>query len=294
MAQIDQAANLRNLVKQDEATAPLQQERARVITVVSGKGGTGKTFFSVNFALRLAEIGKKVLVIDADFGLSNVDVLLGTKPKYSLGDVLRGEVQLEEAVCTGHYGIRYISGGTGDEALLNLKKGKLNTLYQQIKDSPLTQDLDFLLFDCSAGIDPLVLHLLSSSDSGLLVMTTEPTSLMDAFVLVKSIAAKKRKPPIQFVMNRADGFLEATVVARNFKNIVEKYVSYDLRYLGYVSSDKHVAQSVKMQVPLMLSFPNCEAAKNIKTLVSQQTETEKKTNGGGIRRFFERMIASDE
>lgn len=294
MAQIDQAENLRNLVKQDESEGAPQGVLTRVVTVVSGKGGTGKTFFSVNFALRLAEVGKRVLVIDADFGLSNVDVLLGTKPKYGLGDVIRGDVKLEEAVCTGHYGIQYISGGVGDEALLNLKKTKLSALYNQIKASPLMDDLDFLIFDCSAGVNPLVLHLLSNSDSGLLVMTTEPTALMDAFVLVKSIASKKRKPPIHFVMNRADGFLEATVVARNFKNIVEKYVSYDLRYLGYVAQDKHVAQSVKMQVPLMLSYPNCEAAKNIKTLVSQQTATEKKTYGEGIRKFFERMIASDE
>lgn len=289
---------------------PIQpKEGVQIITVVSGKGGTGKTFFSVNYALHLSQIGKKVLVIDADFGLSNVDVMLGTKPKKSLGDVLRGTAELRDVICEGTFGVKYISGGMGDEALLGLKKGRLSILSAQMLESSIIRELDYLIFDCGAGVNDTVLQLLSGSDMGILVMTTEPTSLMDAFVIVKSLAQFKRKPPVYYVMNRAEGQREATVVARSFRNIVMKYVPYDLRYAGYISMDRHVAQSIKTQNPLMVSYPDCQAAMDLKAIVARQAAEAElfarvsrenvsssgsarpgSEGGGAIRRFFERLI----
>lgn len=284
----DQADNLRRLAKQnaDSRTA------ARVLNVASGKGGTGKTFFSVNFSIALASAGKRVMLIDADFGLSNVDVMLGTKPKYNLGHVLRGEVSLADAVSRGHGNIEYVSGGSGAETLLGMKRSDVELILDQT--ARLDSDYDFIIFDSGAGINDGVLKFINCCDESILMLNAEPTSVMDAFALMKCVASKTRRPPVHFVMNKAENMLEAVVMAKNFKNIVKKYLYYDMHYMGYITSDASAVKSIKRQTPVMISEPDARCARDVASIASQYLGQSDGLAGGGLQRFLERVIMSYE
>ncbi|MDL2217226.1 MinD/ParA family protein [Christensenellaceae bacterium OttesenSCG-928-M15] len=266
----------------------LDSGRATTITVASGKGGTGKTSFSVNFSIALAALGKKVMVVDADFGLSNVDVMLGAQPKYNLGHVLSGEVNMADAISLGHGGIFFIAGGSGLDSLLDMKKSELNTIYKQILS--LDKDFDYVIFDGGAGINDAILRLINSTDESILVATPEPTSVMDAFVLLKSVAAKTRKPPVRIVMNRVDNQMEGLAMSRNLKNIVLKYLDYEVNYLGSISQDKNFVRSVKEQVPLMIRYPGCRAAKDLESIAYTFAQVAPPTFTGGLHRFFDKVM----
>lgn len=281
---MDQAENLRRLAGKQETPSP----GPVMLTVVSGKGGTGKTSFCINFAIALAAEGKSVMIIDADFGLSNVDVMLGARPKHHIGDVLSGNVSLGEAAAKGHGDIWYIAGGAGVEELMDMNPEKLAAIQEEI--AGMDVDLDYIIFDCGAGVNNLVLGLMAATDESLLLLTPEPTALTDAYVLMKTLIAGKARPIVRFVMNRAENPVEAITMARHFKNIVRKYLAYDVGYLGYISFDRNVVQSIKKQMPLMLSYPSSLAAKDIRHIAQQYTETEER-KGGGFRRLLDRLMS---
>lgn len=279
---MDQAENLRKLAKSKKTgTLPA------IITIASGKGGTGKTSFCINFAIALAELDKQVMVIDADFGLSNVDVMLGANPKHHIGDVLSGKVTLAEAACLGNGGIWYVAGTSGIEGLLNIKSNMLDALQKQVAEFETT--LDYILFDCGAGVNAQVLKLMSATDESLLVVTPEPTAIVDAFVLMKSLASLETRPPVRFVMNRAETAVEAMSMARNLKGIVRKYLDYEINFLGYVTFDKSVMRSIKQQMPYLVSYPSCQATKDVKRIAEQFASVQPKSSGG-LRRLFERIV----
>ncbi len=287
---MDQATNLRKLAEEKKGAAA--RHSASIITVASGKGGTGKTFFCVNFAIALAEAGKRVMIIDADFGLSNVDVMLGAKPKYNLLHVINGACTLKEAMCQGHGGIQYISGGSGLDELLNVKKRSINALLSQL--SEVDEELDFIIFDSGAGINEHVKKIICSSDELILMLAPEPPSLVDAFALVKSVKARNNCPPMGFVINRCDNMMEAIVTARNFRSIVKKYLGTDMEYLGYLLTDKNVPKSIKMQTPIKISYPDSFAVKDIEQIVNQFIVAEQKPKRGGLRTFLERVIINTD
>lgn len=280
----DQAEKLRLKAKERAAERP----RAATITVASGKGGTGKTSFTVNFAIALAAIGKRVMIIDADFGLSNVDVMLGAQTKYNLSHVINGEVTMEEAITLGHGGIHFIAGGSGVESLLDLKKSDLNIIYKQAL--ALDEKFDYVLFDSGAGVNNAVLRLMGNTDESILVATPEPTSVMDAFVLIKSVAAKTRRPPVRIVMNRVETPMEGLAMSRNLKNIVQKYLDYEVSYLGNICTDKNFVKSVKEQVPLMIRYPASRAVKDIENIAYTFAQVKPPAHSGGLFRFFDKVM----
>lgn len=282
----DQAEKLRAKARAHKAEA--EAHRAATITVASGKGGTGKTSFSVNFSIGLAAQNKRVILIDADFGLSNVDVMLGAQPKYNLSHVLSGQVSLKDAVSKGHGNISFIAGGSGLDALLDLKKSELNSIYKQIMG--LDEEYDYVIFDSGAGVNELVLRLIGNTDESILVANPEPTAVMDAFVLLKSIALKTRKPPVRIVMNRVETPMEGMAMSRNLKNIVMKYLDYEISYLGSISSDKNFVKAVKEQVPLMIRYPGSRAAKDIESIVYTFAKVAPPKSSGGFHRFFDRIF----
>ena len=257
------------------------------LLVLSGKGGTGKTSFCINLAIALSMLGKSTMIVDADFGLSNVDVMLDAHPKHTIGEVIRGEVPLSEAVCKGHGGIWYVSGGSGAEELTRIKRDMIKSLQKQLVE--LGMDLDFILLDCGAGVNDTLLRMISSADECLLLVTPEPTAITDAFVLLKSLAAKLARPAISFVMNRAVTPLEAVTMSRYFKNIVRKYLGFDVFFLGHVAFDRNVMHSIKKQMPLMLSYPNSPAAKDILRIAGEYANVESPQTSGGLPEFFEKI-----
>ncbi len=283
---MDQAESLRKLV----ASKGKMGTGATIAAVASGKGGTGKTSFCINLAIALSMLGKSIMIVDADFGLSNVDVMLDAHPKHHIGEVLKGQIPLSQAVCKGHGGIWYVSGGSGAEELTHIRRNMIENLQQQINE--LDADLDFILLDCGAGVNELMLRMIASADECLLVLTPEPTAITDAFALLKGLAAQKDRPPVCFVMNRAENPLEAVIMSRYFKNIVRKYLGFETYFLGQVAFDKSVIHSIKKQTPLMVSYPGSPAAKDILHIASQYAneETQPQRKRHGLRGFFEKIV----
>lgn len=292
----DQAEKLRQLAenenKERAADAGKAASHAVTIAIVSGKGGTGKSCFSVNFSISLALAGKRVLVLDADFGLSNLDVMYGTKPEFNLTHVLRGEKTLGEIVCRGYGGVYYIAGGAGAKELLSINKRQMRTILKQAIH--MDEAYDYVIFDCGAGVNPQVLYITSFCDEALIVMTPEPTAVTDAFVLVKSIQGLKTPPPIRFVMNRVDSLIEAVTVAHTFKNVVSKYLACELGYLGYVSYDKNMVKSIKAQAPIAISNANSKATKDIRDLAMNYANITKRSFRGGLHQYIDKVLRKNE
>lgn len=286
---MDQAQKLRDLMVDKKQ----KNSGARIISITSGKGGVGKTNLTVNLAIALANFGKRVVVFDADFGFANIDVLLGTKSKYDLGHVIRGEKTISEVIALGHGGIKFISGGAGLTELLELKNDKLQQIIQDLVE--LDDIADYIIFDTGAGVNEKILSIINAGDEVILIYTPEPTSIMDAFVMAKTIASKNKNPLIKLVVNRAYSEEEARTTLKNFKSVISKHLKIEPIELGYILQDENVVQSIKQQLPTVLAFPESIASKNILLIANKYTNTEaakSEPEQRGITNFIQRLKKS--
>jgi flagellar biosynthesis protein FlhG len=261
----DQAKRLREILA--NIRQKKEQGKAKIITVTSGKGGVGKTSLTVNLALALAKIGKKTVIIDADFGFSNVNILLGANAAYDIGHVVRGEKNLQEVIEACFEGVQFISGGPGVAELMNIAPERLEDVLLQMES--LERDVDYILFDTGAGMDGNILRLMDASDETLLVLTPEPTSITDAFVVLKTAAKLKEKPAVHLIVNKADSEKQALATSENFKQVVDKFLNYPTTLMGYVQSDELITKSVYELVPYVLKHPGSSASKQVKRIAEQ-------------------------
>lgn len=293
----DQAQSLRKIVNdssdsnnRDEAISSTNASKARVITITSGKGGVGKTNFSVNFALCLAEKGIRVLIIDADFGLSNVDVLLGISPQYDLSHVIEGKMDIKSVIAEGPYGLKFISGGSGVLNLINMSKSTLVTFVNNLMQ---LEDLaDVIIFDTGAGISDSIMHLIMSSDDTFLITTPEPTSLMDAYAVIKTLNNKYTNDlNMKLIINRVDDAREGMEIGGNFSNVARRYLNFNIDYGGYIIADNDVPRSIKNQNPLVIDSPKSQAAINIKSIAKGYMGIlQKPQEASGIKGFLSRLL----
>jgi len=250
----DQAQHLREQVSRNE-------RQLKLITVTSGKGGVGKTSLTVNLALALQQLGHSVLVVDADFGLANIDVMLGLQSSYNLSHLLRGQRTLGEITQRGALGVRFISGGSGVFDLLNMNSTQLDSLLDGLMG--LEDEIDIILFDTGAGINENILRLIMASSETVVVTTPEPTAILDAYALVKTVSCREGAPPTRMVMNKADSKKEADNATAGFQSIIRKYLQQDVESLGYVLFDAEVSRSIKRQIPILVSHPGSMTARCI-------------------------------
>jgi flagellar biosynthesis protein FlhG len=208
----DQAEMLRKIVNmksdnRQDNTGSGSDKIARVITVTSGKGGVGKTNITINLALALSKKGLKVAILDADFGLANIDVLFGIIPKYTLLDLIHDEKNIFEILTDGPDNIKFLSGGSGVEELIRIDRKKLRKFVSSI--SLLDKLFDVILIDTGAGLSQNVMSFIMAADEVLLVTTPEPTAITDAYALVKMVSRRDKKKPINIIVNKADSVREA-------------------------------------------------------------------------------------
>lgn len=264
---MDQADKLREKVEQLKEQAP----SARVIAVTSGKGGVGKTSLSVNLALQMQAQGKKVVILDADFGLANVEIMLGIRPQYNLADLIYNGKSIEEIITEGPNGVGFISGGSGVQDLVNLDKEKLQNLIAKLVK--LDSLYDVIIIDTGAGIADSVIEFVLSSPEVLLVVTPEPTSITDAYSLLKAVNRKKEfnreQKSIKVVANRVSGEEEASEIYDKISVVVSKFLNIQLEYLGYIPIDKQLTNAVVEQKPIAIYYPNCESALRIKGICAK-------------------------
>lgn len=259
---MDQADKLREKVELLKEQVPT----SRVIAVTSGKGGVGKTSLSVNLALQFQEQGKRVVILDADFGLANVEIMLGIRPQYNLADLIFNNKSIEEIITEGPMGVGFISGGSGVQDLVNLDKEKLKKLIAKLVK--LDSLYDVIIIDTGAGIADSVIEFVLSSPEVLLVVTPEPTSITDAYSLLKAVNRKKEfnreQKSIKVVANRVESDEEGREIFEKISVVASKFLNIDMEYLGHIPQDKRLTSAVVEQKPISIYYPNSESSLRIK------------------------------
>jgi flagellar biosynthesis protein FlhG len=300
---IDQAEKLRRIVnnlKNEAANNPNSSQtpekitlnkRAKVVTVTSGKGGVGKTSVTSNLAIALSQKGYRVVIIDADLGLSNIDVVFGIVPKYSLLDSINSEKGILDILCEGPNNIKFISGGSGVQELINLDKNSLEAFTANM--SLLDHIADYILIDTGAGLSDTVMNFVLSAEEVLLVVTPEPTSITDAYALVKTVSNIKKDCSINVLINRADSENEAKTVYNNFAAVSERFLGMKMEFLGYLPFEQSFIKSVKLQRPYLLSFPKNYCSKMIYDIADNIIRKETSFTSpaqAGIKGFLNRFV----
>lgn len=287
---MDQAHQLRKIVAMlKENRVISEKKKNRIVTITSGKGGVGKTTFTVNLALSLSNKGFRVLIIDGDFGLANVNIVMGIPVKYDLSHVLNHEKTVNEIITEGPQGIKFISGGHGLTELINISEEKLQNYIEQLMD--LEDIADIILIDTGAGISDNILRLIFSSNEVILITTPEPTALMDAYALTKTVANVNKEGKIRLVVNMAQSIEEAENTLANFNMLTTTYLDMEVESLGYMLYDKAVSEAIRLQDPIYNSFPKSEVSKNIQKIVLkfiEQPEETKSTNN--LQKFLHKLF----
>ena len=266
----DQATRLRQMVGAEMAptsNASAQTEawaNVRVVAVTSGKGGVGKTNIAVNLAIALQRRGHRILVIDADLGMANVDILLGASSRRHLLDLLQPDVQLDDVIVETGYGIQYISGGSGIEKALEYDHAEKVLLQQKLADCAARADL--ILVDTGAGLGRNVMDFILAADEVLLVTTPEPTSLTDAYAVMKAYSIYAVQKNLRLIINRVYEAKESREVAQKLQRAAEKFLHMPVDCLGYVFEDTAVTKAVRKQTPLLKAEPTAAAARCIDAL----------------------------
>ncbi len=231
----------------------------KVIAVTSGKGGVGKTNVVANLAISLANLGRNVLLLDADVGLGNLDVLLGLAPRYNLGHLLRGERELEDVIITGPSGVKILPASSGVDELVHLKPEDKLKLFCHLEE--LYGEIDIMLIDTASGISQNVLFFNTASHEIVVVASSEPTSIVDAYALIKVLHLKCGVKSFRLLANSVVNAREGLEVYRNISMVAERYLHISLDYLGYIPFDDNVPRAVKEQKALMELFPDSRANK---------------------------------
>lgn len=290
---MDQAQQLRNIIKLSNNQRINQV--SRVITVTSGKGGVGKSNSAVNIAVQLKKLGKSVIIFDADFGLSNVEIMFGTIPKYNLYDLIFKGKNIKEIITLGPEEIGFISAGSGINELANLNRNQIDILISNL--SELDELADYIIIDTGAGISDAVLQFVLVSKEILLVITPEPTSMTDAYSLLKVLnhynEFRTSGSKIKVLSNRASNYLEGKASYQKLNTVVNKFLNLSISLLGVIPYDDNVPKAIIKQKPISLLHPNSKAAKAYeeiaKSLVNNSSEHQSKL---GISDMFNALLKS--
>lgn len=287
---MDQAEQLRNIIKKQNP----QRNLARVITVTSGKGGVGKSNLSVNLGIQMSRLGKRVIILDADFGLANVEVMLGIRPRYSLADLMFKGKGLQDIITKGPENIGFISGGSGIHELINITKSQILFLTQKLYE--LDQLADVVIIDTGAGITDSVLEFVTVSSEVLLVATPEPTSITDAYALLKALNRKGDFVPadtsIKMVANRVESYEAGKQLYTKLNLVVEKFLTIKMGFLGAIPQDANVSKAVMQQRPYSTLYPNSPSSKAVYELAANLCNNtfQRSRSVNGIAGLFSNLI----
>jgi flagellar biosynthesis protein FlhG len=279
---LDQAEKLRQLAANNE-----NSRKARIITVTSGKGGVGKSNFVVNLGIALQQMGKQVLIFDADVGMGNDDILMGFLPKYNVFDVIFNGKEIHEVIITDHSGVKLLPGGSGLSKVEELTNEQRESFIKKLES---LSGLDYILMDTGAGINRSVLGFVACCEELVVLTTPEPTSLTDAYSLLKAVNHFKIKNSARVVINRALDEKEAMLTYNKFNNAVCNFLKLKLEYLGSIAEDKKLVQAVRNQRPFMVSFPNCEASQDINKIARKLIGTENSEQKLGVQGLFKKIF----
>ena len=286
---MDQAESLR-IIKANRQARPL----ARVITVTSGKGGVGKSNTAINLAIQMKKLGKRVIILDADFGLANIEIMFGTVPKHNLCDLIYQGKNIKDIITWGPGEVGFISGGSGIAGMSNLSNDYLNYIIQNL--SELDSIADIIIVDTGAGISDAVLEFLVASGEILLITTHEPTSITDSYSLLKALARHPRFNPqetsVRMIANRVGRDADGQTLYKKLNSVVQRFLKLPLTYLGSVPQDPQLSDAVMQQMPGSLSSPGARSSLAYETIARALLDEngEGKRPARGMAAFFSHIV----
>ena len=260
----------------------------KTIAITSGKGGVGKTNIVANLAIALSKKGKKVLVLDADLGLCNIDVLLGMCPKHNIQDLLNGNKSLKEIIVRGPEGILIVPASSGVQELTQLDEFKKLRLIDEFQH--LDNEIDFLLIDTGAGISSNVTFFCIASQSTVVVITPEPTSLTDAYALIKVLNTRYHEKDFKILINQARSSTEAMDIYRRLHLVTDRFLNVSLDYIGYIPYDRALQKAVRAQKAVIMQSPKSPSSEAFKVLADRVRGFNNSGPKGGIQFFFDNLF----
>ena len=295
----DQASKLRNLLEERDEKETLSHKvgelpfgtdnDTRVIAVTSGKGGVGKSNLAVNLAVAMQLSGKRVMLIDADIGMANVNLLMGAVTNRSLIDLLKDGVELKDVVESGAAGVKYISGVAGVEAAWDLNRAQQRKLHKKLGDC--SKMADVIIIDTGAGLNRNVAEFILAAEEVLLITTPEPTALADAYAVIKAYTTYTDRRNIKLIINRIRDEEECNEVADKINQTTEKFLGVTIDCLGYIYDDRAVAEAVHRQEPFVIANPNSSAARCVFSIANSLISGEKMISvAKGWRAFLDKLF----
>mgnify|MGYP004576874827 FL=1 len=287
---MDQAEQLRIIKANQQQSRPL----ARVITVTSGKGGVGKSNTSINLAIQFRKLGKRVIILDADFGLANIEIMFGAVPKHNLCDLIYQGKSITEIITWGPMEVGFISGGSGIAGMSNLSRDYLSYIIQNL--SQLDAIADIIIVDTGAGISDAVLEFLVASGEILLVTTPEPTSITDSYSLLKALYRHPRfdenTTKVKMVANRVAKESEGEILFNKLNAVVARYLKIPMTYLGSVPEDVQLARAVMQQMPVSIQNPGAKSTAAYEKIVQKLMgkDEEERQPRRGMAAFFSHIL----
>ena len=288
---MDQASQLRNIIKSQNAP---QRPLARVITVTSGKGGVGKSNTSINLAIQFKKMGQRVIILDADFGLANIEVMFGAVPKHNLADLLYQGKNIKDIITWGPMDVGFISGGSGIASMSNLSREHLTYIIQNLAE--LDAIADIIIVDTGAGISDAVLEFLVASGEIIIVTTPEPTSITDSYSLLKALARHPRfsteNSQLKVLANKVENAAEGQALYNKLNAVVARYLKLPVNYIGAIPEDSLLSRAVMQQMPVSIQSPNAKSALAYETIAknlmnNENIQTVKKR---GMAAFFSHIV----
>ena len=287
---MDQAEQLR-IIKANMQSRPL----ARVITVTSGKGGVGKSNTAINLAIQFRKMGQRVIILDADFGLANIEIMFGAVPKHNLCDLIYQGKRINEIITWGPMDVGFISGGSGIAGMSNLSRDYLMYIIKNL--SELDSIADIIIVDTGAGINDAVLEFLVASGEILLVTTPEPTSITDSYSLLKALYRHPRFrediTKVKMISNRVEKEAEGVVLFNKLNSVVTRYLKIPMTYLGSVPQDNKLIKAVMQQSPISIYNPAAKSSLAYETIAARllDKEEEQRQPKRGMAAFFSHIVS---
>lgn len=287
----DQAEQLRQMMKGRVAGGGTVRNRTRIIAVSSGKGGVGKTNISTGLAIAYAKIGKKVILLDADLGLANVNVVMGIIPKYNLYHLMERQRSIKDIILDTEYGVKIVAGASGFSKIANLGEEEREYFIEEMSQ---LSSADVVIVDTGAGVSDNVISFISAADDAVIVTTPEPTAITDAYSIIKIIAGEvdNSRLSIKLVVNRVQSVKQGKDVAEKIVGIASQFLNLKVDYLGYVMDDPAVLNAVLRHRPFFDLSPNCKASECIRHIVGRLENIEYK-EGSGVSTFLKRMFSKN-
>lgn len=289
---MDQAEQLRNIIK--ASNMPQARPLARIIAVTSGKGGVGKSNTSINLAIQFRKMGKRVIILDADFGLANIEVMFGAVPKYNLFDLIYQGKRIQEIITWGPMEVGFISGGSGIAGMANLSREYLAYIVQNL--AQLDNIADVIIVDTGAGISDAVLEFLVASGEILLVTTPEPTSITDSYSLLKALNRHPRfsaeMSPVKMIANRVEKEGEGKALYDKLNAVVSRYLKLPLSYLGEIPQDAKLTRAVMQQAPVSIKEPDAKSSLAYEKIarILMNVESDSQVRKRGMAAFFSHIV----